>query len=642
MKKIIILLMFVFIAFSLFGCTSYGGPDVSNGTSATDNVTDSEASSETSEAEDNDVNKTDNVDMEDDVDNETDDNVDEDIADIPDVESDIEMNETADNNDTADISENDNSNVTTASEDNKIELDDFETSPLWASIQLYEGSTPVFVDVIQEGTFTNYEEYTILIERVSPGYSFGAKWAKVSVYSNNNLLSTGTLNIGDKLSAGSIDVELTDLTIPYPDESCAILSENIVCTGSPVNINGEQVVLEKASPGYTLNAKWVKLMVGGISRTVDVGDSVTIGGQAIILDDISLSSPENSRASFQIVENQQVILEDSFSEGDSSSVDSGPDKRKFTILQVAPGYSFGAKWAKVLVDDGASPFTRTVSVGQSFELGNGMDFVLTDLTVSDPDRARASLSVLDGDGQVLSYQSIREEDSVFDPSLDSNIEIEKLSPGYTFASKWARIKVGDIEGIVNVGEEIYVGDLRVRLDDITVSYPETTRASLEFYDGGVLVEEESVSEGSSTQFSGITINIKTLEPGYLLNAKRSTMEVGGAENVMSLGDEFDLGGGKSFKLVDITTTHPSTSRASVRVNDASGNAVYYAAITEGDTQNTNLGFDIEVKALNPGYTFGAKWARLKVGNTEGIIHVGEYMLVGGYKILLEDLTITYK
>ena len=518
------------------------------------------------------------------------------------------------------------------------------SSPLWASLKVYENNKLVLVDVVPEGSSTTYKTYKVVVERVSPGYTFGAKWAKLNIYSGTSSLAKGTVNIGESLSpSSSIRVELTDLTIPYPAKSCAILSDYLLCSGSSVSIGSNTVELEKISPGYTFGAKWAKIKVGGSSKVLNVGESLNIRNERVTLNDLTISSPENSRAVFNIQDSSGAVLfQDSLNIGSSSSATIGGDTYTFKILKVAPGYTFGAKWANVEVRrSGAVALSAKAIVGQTLSVGS-LRFVLTDLTIANPEKARASISVLDKNGRTLFYDSIGEGSSISVPGISLNIGVKKLAPGYSFGAKWARIKAGSTEGVLNVGEYLLAGAYKVRLDDITFAYPETARASLQFYSGSTLLQESTVQEGASVDFSGKKISVTKLNPGYSLTSKWVKIKVGTNERVVFIGESYDLGGGSSVRLADITTVNPKTSRASVRVNDASGAALYYAAINEGSSEDVPLGFKVQVKEVNPGYTFGAKWAKLKVGTAEGVVRVGEALNYGAYRVVLEDLTQSYK
>ncbi|MFH2106271.1 MAG: hypothetical protein ABII22_03350 [Candidatus Micrarchaeota archaeon] len=528
------------------------------------------------------------------------------------------------------------------------------TSPYWASIEIYDQGKLSQIDIVQESYSSKYtrvagSEYNVFVERVNPGYTYGAKWAKISIVLNGVAQASGVVNTGESLSAGTFKVTLKDLAV-NPKRSCAIMSGNLLCIGSPIRIGGETVVLEKISPGYSYGAKWaqVKYDSSPVSRVLNTGDSVTIGGQRVTLEDISIANPNSGRASFQVKDaNGNVLIEDSLEKGGQTIVRL-QNQYTISVSEIAPGYTYAAKWARVSINsDAGVVFDGVAFIGQTIPLGNGGNFILTDLTGVPKGSARAIVSVLDNNRNVLSQQAIVE--GATKSVLGMDIEIKKVNPGYTFASKWARIKVGVLEGVIGFGDTLRLnnGEFGVRLDDISIQNSETSRALLQISRNGNLVKEVGVREGSNFRLDdGKTVTVNAVAPGYTYGAKWADISLDATRGVIGVGDQLNAGD-YSIKLMDLSTYYPETSRASIRVNDANGNALYFGSIGEGASEDTGLGFNVQVKEVALGYADGAKWARLLVNGREGVVNVGERVDVrlangGRYTVALEDLTVPAK
>jgi len=184
------------------------------------------------------------------------------------------------------------------------------TGLVLAQLEIAPGATSNYTD-------SNGRTYTIKVTETGAGFTLNAKYAKIEISKNGQVIANGTLDVGagQSIDAGNIKIALDDLSVAQtisPEDGKVLNSPALlkVLDGTGVCIgelkiypgqesnytfpNGQTVTIkvDVTAPGYTLSAKWVKLesfLPNGqvsASGTINVGDSLDVGSGKVQVSDI--------------------------------------------------------------------------------------------------------------------------------------------------------------------------------------------------------------------------------------------------------------------------------------------------------------------------------------------------------------------
>ncbi len=231
----------------------------------------------------------------------------------------------------------------------------------------------------------------ISVCQTAAGFTLNSKWAKMKFSTTNTGATRScagytTLDIGETLDNGNFKVRLADLGLEEgaANEHPAILEmfdQSGVLMGKiklgekdsyifttpeagaasvaspPVNT---MITVCETAPGFTLNAKWAKVMVSTTTRKVtptcqdytdvDLGQNLSLGAYTARLADIAVATGSGSThpAVVEILDANNTIVDDVSLVGQSYTY-SSPSGQKYTlsVCQTAPGFTLNAKWAKM-------------------------------------------------------------------------------------------------------------------------------------------------------------------------------------------------------------------------------------------------------------------------------------------------------
>ena len=147
---------------------------------------------------------------------------------------------------------------------------------------------------------------------------------------------------------------------------------------------------------------------------------------------------------------------------------------------------------------------------------------------------------------------------------------------------------------------------------------------------GVILMKAKIQEGSMKEFhlNGEKLEVSVVEAafGLTFGAKWANFSVKSpcddgekywcpaVAGVLNQGESMSVDSLK-FQLDDLSTTG-TTNYALISILDANGNVIAKEKIAEGSTLEKTLNgkaYQIRVKTVAPGYTYGAKWADIEIG-----------------------------
>ena len=244
---------------------------------------------------------------------------------------------------------------------------------------------------------------TVSAHEVAVGSTFAAKWTKLSVTkqcetlpstcsvnvtalqcSDTVPLVSGTVGQGQSLliqsAPGIVKYQLTlDDGQTLNGKNYAIVSFTDSCgniltkkkleenTTTQISLNGEQfeVTVDSAAFGYTFGAKWAEFTVRAPCTTtywctsmmgiLNQGDSLSVDNYKIQLDDLATINGVPYAMLSVLDANGNTITKAKVAEASSVDLKLGGNTVRISVPEVAPGYTFGGKWAKVEVQ---SPYSK--------------------------------------------------------------------------------------------------------------------------------------------------------------------------------------------------------------------------------------------------------------------------------------------
>jgi hypothetical protein len=244
---------------------------------------------------------------------------------------------------------------------------------------------------------------TVSAYKVAIGLTFATKWTKLSVTkpcetlpstcsSNSDALKcsdtvplvSGTLNQDEslliqsapgvvkyklKLDDGQVLNGKNHAIVSLIDSCGNLRKKEKLVEGSTktFNINGEQfdVTVDSAAFGLTFGAKWAKFTVNvpcsatywctSIMGVLDVGDSLMVDSFKIQLDDLHAQGTLTSALLSVLDANGNTLTKLKIAEGSSVDLTLSGKTMRINVPEVAPGYMFGAKWAKLEIQ---SPYSK--------------------------------------------------------------------------------------------------------------------------------------------------------------------------------------------------------------------------------------------------------------------------------------------
>jgi hypothetical protein len=132
-------------------------------------------------------------------------------------------------------------------------------------------------------------------------------------------------------------------------------------------VNGESldVTVNSAAFGMTFGAKWANFTVNApcsktywctsISGILNQDDSLSFDNYEVKLDDLHAQGTLTSALLSVLDSNNNILTKLKIAEGNSADVILGGKTIRINVPEVAPGYTFGAKWAKIEIQ---SPFSK--------------------------------------------------------------------------------------------------------------------------------------------------------------------------------------------------------------------------------------------------------------------------------------------
>ena len=244
---------------------------------------------------------------------------------------------------------------------------------------------------------------TVSAFQVGVGSTFAAKWAKLSITkpcetvtfpcstnmtalqcSDTVPLVSGVINQGQSLYIQSAPgvakymLQLDDGQV-LNGKNYAIVSLLNSCgdvlvkkkleesTTTQFSVNNEQfdVTVNSAAFGITFGAKWADFTVKApctttywctsVSGVLNTGDSLSVDNYKIQLDDLATINGIPYALLSVLDANGNTVSKTKIAEGTSFEISLGGKTVRLNVPEVAPGYQFGAKWAKVEVQ---SPYSK--------------------------------------------------------------------------------------------------------------------------------------------------------------------------------------------------------------------------------------------------------------------------------------------
>ncbi|MFH1221706.1 MAG: hypothetical protein V1492_01335 [Candidatus Micrarchaeota archaeon] len=403
--------------------------------------------------------------------------------------------------------------------------------------------------------------YRIKVLQTSAGYQFGAKRVKLSIEKLNSgspAALYNVLNQGENYPFSTYKLKLDDLEPRTKSAVFSVLDANDnvllkvkVSEGKPIikDIGGQKfkITVYQTAPGYTFGAKWVKFAVDPtttaapvipINATLNQGESYILSnGFKVKLDDLESGTGKALVSILDPADN--IIYKDKIAESQSVVRNVSGTKYSIKIVQTAAGYTYAAKWAKVLVtptNAAATPIINTSFVlnqGEFYPVDGSKNVRLIDL---DSKTRGAIIVVYDtGNGSVVSRDLVKEGSSVV-RNVNGNkyqISVLQTGAGYTFGAKWARLNVKPVtsgvtpvQGNLTLVNERYltcpVTGYNVRLDDMEEA---DGAAAISVLDpGGSIYERAKIPVGQTFTISpagGTLCRIKVMETtgGYTYAAE---------------------------------------------------------------------------------------------------------------------------
>jgi hypothetical protein len=479
---------------------------------------------------------------------------------------------------------------------------------------------------------------------------------------------------GLKFYVDDIEFDSQNAIISIRDSDDNILAIDEVQEGKSVtkSIAGRDYVItvNKTAQGLNYIAKWAMLTITPGPAFLNAGETADFGNLEVTLNDISLKiAPSYGRdAGITISEDGTELYKERLPEGGYVVREIGGKRYKISIVQTSMGYNVLSKWGKI----SAEPTTLAVSANNypSLLRGDIMEEGSLRLRLDDIERDTgvAIVSILDGDGEVISQDEIPTGRSIIRAAEDG--QKYQIRSFVTFAGRnfytWAKLTATPTSlaetnnyPTINVGETLTEGSASVTLEDIG----RDSLAALLILDDGTNTSRERVLPGGYVvrTLGGQRYKIRvyqtapglnfvskwakvTIEPTTL---RESTTYAG--SSVISVGESAESSDGNMrVRLDDIER---DTNYALVSVLDSSDNVVWQDEIRTGSyivVPVDGTSYIIRSYETAPGINFIAKWARVSIQGTTRftkalpageVLNVGELTACAGgdYQVRLDDI-----
>jgi hypothetical protein len=191
-----------------------------------------------------------------------------------------------------------------------------------------------------------------------------------------------------------------------------------------------------------------------VTGIVNVGDGLAIGAYKLQLNDLEVNGSTTGAIVSVLDSCGNVVIQGVIPQGETKEVQLDGQTMEVTAVQVAPGYTFGTKWADMSIaipcpsDAGTTFFCSgadgTVNQGESLSV-TGMKVTLDDFMV-DNGATYALLSAYDASNNLIDKLKIQEGTSTILSTGTGTyqISVPTIGAGETFAAKWATIDISTV------------------------------------------------------------------------------------------------------------------------------------------------------------------------------------------------------
>ncbi len=193
------------------------------------------------------------------------------------------------------------------------------------------------------------------------------------------------------------------------------------------------------------------VVVAGI---LNQGESLNVGGYMVQLDDLEVNGSTIGAIVSVLDSCGNTLLKEVIAQGETKDMELDGQTMAVTVNQVAPGYTFGAKWADVSIsvpcpsDAGAtylcSSVSGTINQGESLSV-SGTKVTLVDFMV-DNGATYALLNAYDANGNVIDNLKIQEGSSatVNTASGTCQVSVPTVAVGVTGKADWATVEISRV------------------------------------------------------------------------------------------------------------------------------------------------------------------------------------------------------
>lgn len=449
------------------------------------------------------------------------------------------------------------------------------------------------------------QNYKVKMGAIAPGRTGNAQWAEVTVSTTSEPVSGpsgfSVETIGGEIDMGAFKVRMTDVSVPIGSNSTSSAIIDI--------INTDPNVVQK------------------------------IIGKCQI--------PENGKYVF---------------------LDKSGKKYKIEVNQTAVGDADGARWAELKV----SPTNEPVSKQSGFSVASidgevahlegqtGMCSIkarLKDISVAtgSNNAHHAILEISDTNSGALIVRCQIPENGKYvvrgNDGQNYEVAIGQTAAGYTLSARegeWAEIKISPTSepasgqsgfSVADIGGQIVKGNFRIRLADISVATGSnnTHPAIIDIIDdsSGAVINSLQISENGKQVFhnygdgKNYAVEVRQTAAGYTLNAKWAEIKAyetnepasEQSSHIINVGDTWGVYGAR-IRLADISiATGPNNAHpAIIDILDIDGVVVNRYQIPENGkcvfyNSSDGQNYSVEIFQTAPGYTLNAKWARIKLSQT---------------------------
>lgn len=192
---------------------------------------------------------------------------------------------------------------------------------------------------------------------------------------SDKAIVSGVVNAGESLVFGDYSLRLDDIQVVGTDKPAAAVAlldscgnelqktkivegqaKVLAVGGSELEVSASEVM-----PGYTFGAKWANLSVKSpcepsaeywcvaVAGVLNQGESISIDSIKIRLDDLEVKGTFNAAIISVLDASDNILSKAKIPEASSMELNVGGKSYLVSVKTVAPGYTFGAKWAEIEV-----------------------------------------------------------------------------------------------------------------------------------------------------------------------------------------------------------------------------------------------------------------------------------------------------